>query len=269
MADDKVVKGGDVEFAESAMRPDAALEETVAGASEASPQSATGSFVGTVLRRYLADVANYLHGFSQPNYDPKEASHFIPYLAFDSLLRVALKPVTKPILVNILRTMPNIAQLLDLTDIEEALPDSYEVLKGDPVVDSLGYRPQNHANEGFVPLRRATEVRLIVPTSFLPLVIAEGEKYETLLSKTTDQAIYVSIVRNDNNPLIPSQFAALGLTPENLMQLVNEEGGQNVSGMIKDLRLFHETVEKHGCDSTKIANEVYQRLKQYHPELTV
>lgn len=263
----KVVPGSDVEFAESTMRPDAVLEEVVRspqGAEKPSP-----SFVNEALHRYVEYVASTRGPRMTNKFDPANVTPFIGYFVFNNYLTVVPRSVPKPELIELLRGMPDVAFLLDHSDLADVLPDSSDLINSSEQLKNLGYVPRGDVI-AFNNFRLITGVEVLIPVCFLPLVIEDGERYHRFLGEGGKKPYFYSDHRTPEKHIrTPPDYDALSLTRENLRQFVERTGETKISGFLRQLESLHKECKTAGFSPEIVALQIYHRLKQYHPELTV
>ncbi len=264
----KVVPGGDVKFAESTMRPDVVLEEVVRSPEEAEvvPQR---SFVDEALHRYIEYVASTRGPRMVDKFDPAQVISLVGYFAFDRDLKIEPRQVPKQEFQKMLRTIPDVAFLLDHSDLDEMLPDRSDLINPPAQLKSLGYVPPGDVT-AFNHFQQITSKQVLIPACFLPLVIEDGERYHRFLSDGGKRTYYQSDHRDTEGSVrVPRDYDALGLSAENLKRFVEQSGERNISGFMKQLVNLHEELQPISFFPNVVATTLYNRLNTYHPELTV
>jgi len=265
-----VVPDKEVEFSEGSGRPDAVTEATTALAVP-SPSSANAASIGLYLKAVCKNVGLQL----DRSINLTGLDQCMDFIGFNDRLALVAKPIPRRKYIEVLAHHdPDLAYVLSHTDFEETFPDTLAL------TDSLPISMENHFHlqESWdVPNRLQNALQAILPCFAIPdqrwlsLFIENGEVLNKYLaySKYTspEQPLWVTYVNPESNVvsrngLIP----VLRLDVAKVRAFVDETGTRNWVNMMRDAETLREELAVGVPLQRKI---LAQRLKKYHPELTV
>ncbi len=263
----KVVPGGDVEFVETTMRPDSLLGGACHPSAKAEVPSR--SFVNDALHRYVEYVGSTGGLVALNKFDPVKVTPYCGYFAFDSQLRVTSRQIPKPELLGMLRTVPDIAFLLDNTNLAETLPERCDVLNKSGYFKNVGLSLGGDES-AFSTLKWITGREVLIPACLLPLSIHDGERYHRMLGTSGMRPYYTAPrVQSDRDPDFVLDYDALGLSADKLKGYVEQTGDRNIGGFVRELNELNQELNSTASKPSNVATIIYNLLKKYHPELTV
>lgn len=281
MGDEKVVKGPEVQFEGAALSADA----LVTGQDQVQEQEQNP--LDEEVVRIMADYLYYLESTDR-------VKILAPYARFQGMYGLTFLPVPRDTLVELIaRENEPVGQLLRESDLGQTLPDSYRLEDQLPSPVSKLLK-KSHLDIAAVvrTCKEQNNRRLVIPNaSFLSLFIEDGDiyrKYLQLFPQVDRSTLVDYTVGNaeENERKLPSPL------PSYLIDLVRRTGERNITGFVSDLHDFNSSL-KQGLDeltglikahnrswvflykkrwsqaTVAVDHILYNRLKKYHPELTI
>lgn len=269
----KVVEGGPVTFEGGVSLPDVLsppAEPAVHKPEIVSAQMDPVAYQG--FSQYLANVALAVQNERKWPQSPwPSLATVVPYLRFESGMEVTATTVPKPFFLSLVQQEnPTLAQLLTTTDLGEDIPDPCIIDRLPEVFEVLGYSRSLNITQELQDLLVTSRGRLDIPWGyFVSLLIENGETYRKFLEHS-GQATTNSYISGERRSLRIVTISPL-VSFDKLEQFVRETGESHVAGFIKDLQSLDNDLRKYLTAGRpgNVITCLYERLKQYHPELTV
>ena len=254
---------------------DEALEDLPVGKvkEEKKKDEVVTTSVVAVLRTYPGEFADwYKRTFNVVTpFSINAFEDIIEWMRFDNNLGVRFVPISKDRVLEMLdKKAPDLGYLARHTDIGDLIQDPFDL------ENIMQYNIPNCLNLDLVlpisdiaRMKFQTKNYFLIPNlKFLSLFVPESEKFRKYVESAGDVSggpllVIQETLMNYRNDLIQNVFTA-----ESLKKFSEDSGITEIKGMINSVLEFDNGLGG-GVLLDKLRSRLYERLKQYNPQLVI